>query len=213
MNNLFHANSRAEMEPFVITSDEWITTDEPLSKPYDMTIAYFALMASNICIIGPLGLWLTVEYCKKRHKQRYDARRPELVIFHNLFSLFFVVVYIPLHIIFFEILWNNNNTFAEWWEIISYDSMMIAVNLSLSLRVWHSFYDFQLAHYSSRQWKSILTDDKREEGQPVIVRFKHFLGMFLGPCFQMAIDEYTYFMYQYQVIHGIHTYGSWLFPR
>ena len=165
------------MEPFAITSDEWITTDEPLSRLHVMTIAYFALIAFNICVIGPLGLWLTAEYCKKRHDQRYKARRPKLVVFQNVFSLFFVVIYIPVHITFFEILWDNNNTDSEWWEVISWDSMMIAVNLSLSLRVWHSFHDFQLAHYSSRQWKSILKDDKRKEDQPVLFRFKHFLGM------------------------------------
>lgn len=147
------------------------------SLPYDMTIPYYVLMALNINIIGPFGLWLTAGYYKKRHQYRYNARRPELVVFHNLFSLFFVVVYIPLHIIFFEILWDNNDTYAEWWEIVSWDLMLIAVNLSLSLRVWHSFYDFQLAHYSTLRWRSILDEDRREDRQPVLFRHKNFWGM------------------------------------
>ena len=158
-------------------SREWSSTKLPLSRPYDMFIPYVALMSFNICVIGPIGLWLTAEYYTKRHEQRYRSRRPKLVIFHNLFSLFFVVVYIPLHITFFEILWDNNNTDSEWWEIVSWDSMMIAVNLSLSLRVCHSFYDFQWAHYCGCQWKSILKEDRREEEQPAIFRYKHFLSM------------------------------------
>lgn len=151
-------------------SHEWSTTNEPASEPYDMAIPYVVLMAFNIYIIGPVGLWLTAGYYKKRHTYGYNQRRPGLVVFHNLFSLFFVVVYLPLHIIFYEILWDNNNTDYEWWETVSWDAMLIAVNLSLSLRVWHSFYDFQLVYYSSRQWRSIIDADTRVENQPFLFR-------------------------------------------
>ena len=142
-----------------------------------MLIPYIVLIVFNIFGIAPVGLWLTAGYYKKRHKFRYNARRPKLVIFHSLFSLLFVVVYIPLHIIFFEIRWDNNGTDSEWWEVVSWNSAQIAVNLSLSLRIWHSFYDFQLAHYSSRQWKSILGEDRRQEEQPFLLRNQHFWSM------------------------------------
>lgn len=153
------------------------TTTEPVPDAHDMSSFYIVLMIFIIYIIAPNGLWLTARYYKKRHEHRYKARRPQLVIFHNLFSLFVVVVYIPLHIIFFEILWDNNGTDSEWWEVVSWESIYIAVNLSLSLRVWHSFYDFQLAHYSSRQWKSILNEELWERKQPFVIRYKHILGI------------------------------------
>ena len=148
-----------------------------MSEAHDVTIPYFILTAFNVYIIAPVGLYLTVPYYNKRNEHQYNARRPTLVVVHNLFSIFVVAIYIPLHIIFFEIMWDNNGTDSEWWEVISWDSIQIAVNLSLSLRVWHSFYDFQLAHYSSRQWKSILDEDRRQEEQPLFVRCKHFFGM------------------------------------
>ena len=151
--------------------------DDTSPLPHDMTIPYFVLMAMNIYVIAPIGLWLTKQYNGKRHDYRYRARRPKLVIFYNLFALFFVSFYMPLHIIFFEILWDNNNTVDEWFDSVSYASMMSAVSIALSLRIWHSFYDFQLAHYSSRQWKSILRDDIRSEQQSLLPKYKRFLGL------------------------------------
>lgn len=152
--------------------------DEKTVQPYKMTIPYFILMAFNICIIGPIGVWLTKLYYKTGHDYLYGARRPKLVVFYNCFALFFVVLYIPLHIIFLELLWDNNGTYAEWWDTVSYNSMLTAVSISLSLRIWHSFYDFQLSHFSSRQWKSILSEDIRNEQEFFIFKYKHFLGLF-----------------------------------
>lgn len=148
-------------------------------REHDMTIPYFILIAFNLFVIAPVILWLTIGYCKKRHKYRYSARRPTLVIFYNLFALFFVGIYIPLHIVFFEILWDNNNTVDEWWDSVSYNSMLTAVNLSLSLRIWHSFYDFQLAYRISQHWKSILTE-RLSQHLVNVSRYQQFLGMLLS---------------------------------
>ena len=146
-----------------------------------MIVPYFVLMAFNICIITPIGVWLTKQYYDETHHDHYlyNARRPKLVIFYNVFALFFVSMFIPLHIVIFEILWDRHGTFHEWWDAVSYNSMLTAVSVSLSLRIWHSCYDFQLAHYSSRQWKSILSDDIRREQQFFIFKYKHFLGLFI----------------------------------
>ena len=162
-----------------IITGGYSTTKETaaLAKDHDMNVAYFVLMAFNICIIAPVGIWFTAGYYKNRHKHQYISRRPKLVIFHNLFSLFFVAIYIPIHISCFEIVWDNNGTDSEWWDIVTWYSMLIAVNLSLSLRVWHSFYDFQLAYYSSRRWKAILGDDIWHENPPFLFRYKHILSM------------------------------------
>ena len=154
--------------------------DDNDSNPYDMTIPYFVLMALNITVIAPVSVGLTKQYYENRHDYRYKARRPKLVIFYNLFALFFVVLYIPMHIICFELLWENNDTHGEWLDVVCFNSMMAAVSISLSLRIWHSFHDFQLAHYNSRQWKSILSEDIRREQQPLISRYNHFLGVLLS---------------------------------
>lgn len=151
-------------------------SDAESVEQYDMTIPYCILIAINFFVIAPVGSWLTIRYVEKQDKYPYNARRPKLVIRYNMFALFFVCIYIPLHIVFFEILWDNNNTVDEWWESVSYNSILTALSVALSLRIWHSFYDFQLSHYSSRQWKSILTEDTQRDNDSFIFRYKHFLG-------------------------------------
>ena len=144
---------------------------------YDVTIPYIVLITFNIAVIAPIGIWLTKRYHQTCHTYPHSARRPKLVIFYNLFAVFFVAIYIPLHILGFEILWKNNGTNAEWWESISYNSIFTAVSVSLSLRIWHSFYDFQLAHYNTRKWKSILQTDAYTDRESLLFRYKRFFGM------------------------------------
>lgn len=45
----------------------------------------------------------------------YDTRRPGLVTILNSVSIFIIMIYVPLHILFFEILWENNGTWQEWY--------------------------------------------------------------------------------------------------
>lgn len=153
------------------------TIETEPKQPYDTTLQYCVIIAFNICFVAPIGIWLTRRYYQTCRTYPYCARRPKLVIFQNLFTLFFVSIYIPLHIIFFEILWDNNDTYAEWWDIASYNLTLAAVSVSLSLRVWHSAYDFELAHHSGRQWKSIISEDIRGDQQSFFFRHKNFFGV------------------------------------
>ena len=160
------------------TDNEAFITTEAVYIPIDMTFPYLILIAVNIGIIAPFSLWLTKRYHSTSNEYPYNARRPKLVIFYNLFALFYMAIYIPLHLVGFELAWKNNNTVEEWWEIATYLSIQTPLYLSQALRIWHSFYDFQLAYQvSDRQWKSILNEEIREKDQSFVFKHKDSLGV------------------------------------
>ena len=81
----------------------------------DIFWPYCVLIAVNIYILGPIGILLIARYYKKRKIRMYDTRRPELVTILNCASVFIIMIYLPLHILCFEILWKNNGEWQEWY--------------------------------------------------------------------------------------------------
>lgn len=103
------ATSASSYLEYEIDPGEW--------ERIDMFWPYCVLMAVNVCILGPICVVLTMSYHGKRHKAMYSGRAPGLVMMLNCAAIFMLTIYIPAHIIFFEILWKNNGKWTEWYVL------------------------------------------------------------------------------------------------
>ena len=96
--------------------DAGIHPDHPLDwDRIDLSLPYCALIILNLCILGPIGIVLTYSYYQKRKEHIYSARRPGLVLILSIVSILFIMVYVPVHILLYEILWKNNGGWEEWY--------------------------------------------------------------------------------------------------
>lgn len=164
----------------------------------DIFLPYCVLIAVNIYILGPTGIILTARYYEKRNRPMYDTRRPGLVTILNCASIFIIMIYLPLHILCFEIFWRNNGEWQEWsvWSLHSYSSLIhqhvcchspryeIAAYTTIQnlffalmlLRIFLSFFDFYIARLQSNQWKCCLSA-KHTNNQPFLLRHRSLLGI------------------------------------
>ena len=173
-----------------ITTDGMDSGSDPLEwDRIDMFWPYCFLIALNLCILGPIGIVLTYSYYQKRKEHIYSARRPELVVRLNIASIFFIMVYLPLHILWFEILYQRNGGWQEWWEIAAFFTAQYSLFCLLMHRIFHTFYDFRVAHVlSETQWKSILSQEYGEN-QAFVLKHKNFLG--ISPCISLCVHTCT----------------------
>ena len=149
---------------------------------------YIAFIIISVLILVPLGASMTYNYYLKRNRHLYSKRRPGLVIVFNIVALLYIGIYTPIHILVFEISWDNNGTYSEYWEIAVYSTLQQAVFLTFVLRIWHSFHDFKVARATSTKfWKSIIkTDLNLDEDQSFIMVHKEFLGTV---CLSTTLDS------------------------
>ena len=111
------------------------------------------------------------------HNHIYSARRPGLVVKLNIACILFIMIWLPLHILAFEILWQNNGVWHEYWEIAANFTVIWALFGLLLLRIFASFYDFHIAHVlSETQWKSILNEELNRS-QPFLLKHRNLLGI------------------------------------
>ena len=120
---------------------------------------------------------MTWTYYKRRYEYMFQHRRPRLVIAFNIASLLFIGVYSPLHIGVLE-----SRGHARWYlENSTLFTSEFILFVTLALRIWHSFYDFQVTRsLSTVLWKAILNEEYRTKKQPLLLRYKPFLGMSLS---------------------------------
>ena len=80
----------------------------------DMDIPFIVLICINVLLLGPISIGLLLKYGRHvdDNEHIYTARRPKIVLLQGIVAVLFMSVYLPIHIIFFEILWDNNDTFG-----------------------------------------------------------------------------------------------------
>ena len=86
-----------------------------MGSSVDMSWQYIALAVVNFLILGPISISLLWKYKihVDRHEHIYTARRPGLVLLQGIIAVVFMCLYLPLHIIVFELWWDNNGTLQE----------------------------------------------------------------------------------------------------
>ena len=164
MGNLFEGDSDTEGDLNVVEiSMKW---------------PYIVFIIISVVIFTPIAIVMNYQYYKLRKSYMYKRRRPELVILFNCIATMFIGIYTPIHIIVFEIYWDNNATYEEYWEQAFYFTMQIFVFVTFALRTWHSFFDFKLAHANSTgQWKSILNKSYTGKTKRFFNKHKNSLGI------------------------------------
>ena len=144
----------------------------------DLQLAYISLICVNVLILAPLVVRMTLQYYNKRHSYMYSARRPLLVITVNVAVLLYIALYLPTHVIALELIWQNNDTYTEWWDSALNSTVNQILFVTLSLRIWHSFYDFQLGNsISDLGWKAILNEEYTSKQLSCAFRYKRLLGL------------------------------------
>ena len=167
MGNFLNAGTTAAEEDLELGDEE-----------IQMTIPYIVLIIISMIILAPFAISMTYKYYRLRHSYMYNARRPMLVVAFNILATVFIAVYTPIHIIVFEIYWDNNATYEEWWDQALYFTTQVIVLVTFALRVWHSFYDFKLAHaLSGLQWKSIINESYRDAKEDFFLKYHQTLGI------------------------------------
>ena len=137
----------------------------------------------SMIILTPAAVMMNYQYYTLRESYMYNKRRPYLVLIFNSVATVFIGIYTPIHIIVFEIYWDNNATYEEYWDQAFYFTTQIFVFVTFALRVWHSFFDFKLAHANSTgQWKSILNDSYGAKKEGFFKKYKSSLGILCPFC-------------------------------
>ena len=145
----------------------------------DMRWPNMVLICINMMVILPICINMSYHYYTLRANYLYNARRPYLVIIFNVVATIFVGIFTPLHIIIMEIYWQNNATYQEWWDTLSFFTAQTFVFIVFALRTWHSFYDFKLAHSASnREWKSILNESYKTKEVSFFLKYHQSLGRY-----------------------------------
>lgn len=149
-------------------------TEIPMKWPYIVFIII------SMVILTPIAVGMNYQYYTLRESYMYNKRRPYLVLLFNSVATVFIGIYTPIHIIVFEIYWDNNATYDEYWDQAFYFTTQIFVFVTFALRVWHSFFDFKLAHANSTgQWKSILNDSYGAKKEGFFSKHKSTLGILI----------------------------------
>lgn len=134
----------------------------------------------NVFVFAPLGAYWTWRYSKKRNEYMYVSRRPNLVIISNVTAVAFICPFCPLYVISLEIYWaiQGNYGFHTMLENGFLFTSQFILFVTLTLRIWHSFHDFQVTHFlSTVQWMSILNVEHQGKQQPFLLKYKSFLGV------------------------------------
>ena len=142
----------------------------------------------SMVIIFPIAVVMSYQYYTLRESYMYNNRRPILVLIFNSVATIFIGIYIPIHIIVFEIYWDNNATYDEYWDQAFLFTMQIIVFVTFGLRVWHSFFDFKSAHANSMgQWKSILSASYGAIEEGFYNKYKNSLGIIYVRAFSVVL--------------------------
>lgn len=154
-----------------------LTEQNMASQLSALDIAYIFLIIINTLLFTPIGIRMTIRYFKKRREHMYRSRRPLLVTISNVCYLLYISLYVPIHVITMELIWNDNDSVYEWWEIGLHSMLGELIFVAIALRIWHSFYDFQLANsVSTMGWKAILNQDYQRAQLSFAFKYKRFLG-------------------------------------
>eukprot|EP01084_Bolivina_argentea_P000630 1172_1 len=155
--------------------------DRSVEKPldvdeYDMRVPYIILICLNVLVLSPISVHFAYQYYLRRDTYMYNARRPKLVLTIIIISIIYIGFYIPLHIFIFQIIWNKDNTYDEYWGTIFLFGANMFVSMSYVLRTWHSFYDFKLNYQIvAEKWKSILNEELYNKTS-IYIKYSQTLG-------------------------------------
>eukprot|EP01084_Bolivina_argentea_P000629 1171_1 len=144
---------------------------------YDMRVPYIILICLNLLVLSPISIYFAYQYYLLRDTYMYNARRPKLVLTVIIISIIYICFYIPLHLFIFQIIWNNDNTYYEYWDAELLFGAQMFVFMSYVLRTWHSFYDFKLNYQiAAEKWKSILNEKRYKGTSSIYIKHRETVG-------------------------------------
>ena len=82
----------------------------------DMTWPFVGLIALNVTVLLPISIILLRRYYRHsiiENDPFFTARKPKLVLLQSTIALIFMSLYLPIHIVAFELTWDNNEEIEE----------------------------------------------------------------------------------------------------